>query len=391
MGVYPKSNMIIAIDVRPLMGGNTSGVEVYIQNLLHHLFKADSENTYILYFNGAKREEQFLKSLRQKAKQKNVHIVHTHYPNKVYNALLTFLRWPKLDKVIEKRTGKRSQAFLFPDLRPGPVSRDIKKISVVHDLAYEHFPQFFSWRTRLWYFLIHPKKEIQESHGIIAVSEFTKRDIIQTYNIEEHKISVVYEGVSEEFDQEKKMPKREDVQKKYHLPKNYFLFLSTLEPRKNIHQLIKAFKTFRKETRSNIELVIAGKPNPRIFSKAASPEAEGIHFPGFISEEDKASLYKGAQAFIYPSIFEGFGLPLLEAMKCQTPIITSNTSSIPEVVGDAALLVNPDKSHEITKAMKKILKPDIRKELRSKMKQQVKRFTWDRCAAETLRAIYLSS
>lgn len=379
--------MVIAIDVRPLMGGNTSGVEVYIRQLLSHLFEADKQNSYILYLNGAKKEEQILNEF----KKENVTTVHTRYPNKIFNIFLTFLRWPKIDKLIEKRCGKIPEVFLIPDIRPTPLSNQVKKITVVHDLAYEHFPQFFSWRTKLWYKLINPQREIKESHGIIAVSKFTQSDIIKTYNIEEYKIYVIHEGVSESFGSGITKKKKEQVRKKYNLPEKYFLFLSTLEPRKNIHNLVRAFQQFKDENTNNIKLVIAGKPNHRIFSKMPHYKTEDIIFPGFIEEEDKATLYTMAEAFIYPSIFEGFGLPLLEAMKCQTPIISSNVSSIPEVTEDAAILINPDKPQELKEAMEKIIESEVQKDLRTKMEKQVRQFTWERCAAETLIALYLSA
>lgn len=375
--------MIIAIDVRPLMGGNTSGVEIYIRQLLVHLFEMDKKNSYILFLNSRKSEKNILNAF----KGYNVSIVHTRYPNKIFNAFLTFFRWPKLDKLIEKRCKKKPEVFFMPDIRPAPLSKGTKKITVVHDLAYEHFPQFFSWRTKLWYKLINPRREIRESEKIIAVSEYTKEDIIRTYKVGREKILMIHEGVHQNFGKNITKEKQEQVRKKYNLPRNFFLFLSTLEPRKNIHNLIEAFQQFKKKETNDINLVIAGKANRRIFSPPSLQKNKNIIFPGFIAEEDKAALYSLAKAFIYPSIFEGFGLPLLEAMKCETPIITSNISSIPEIVKDAALLTNPHKPEEIKEAMKKITLPEIQEDLRKKMRERVRAFTWKRCASETLKTI----
>ena len=372
--------MTIAIDVRPLMGGNTSGVEIYIRQLLIHLFEMDKKNSYILFLNSRKNE----KALLNVFKGYDVKIVHTRYPNKLFNVFLTFLRWPKLDKLIEKRCKRKPEVFLVPDLRPTPLSKGTKKITVVHDLAYEHYPQFFSWRTKLWYKLINPRKEIRESTKIIAVSKYTKEDIVQTYKTEDDKISVIHEGVHQDFGRNVTKEKKEQVRKKYHLPKKFFLFLSTLEPRKNIHNLRQAFQQFKEEETNDISLVIAGKANHRIFSRTSHQKNDHTLFPGFIAEEDKATLYSLAEAFIYPSIFEGFGLPLLEAMKSETPIITSNVSSIPEIVQDAALLTNPHKPDEIAHAMKKVLQPEVQKELRKKMSERIKGFSWGKCASKTL-------
>lgn len=379
--------MVIAIDVRPLIGGNTSGVEVYITHLLRHLFASDQKNTYILYLNAARREQRVLDAFQE---AENITIVHTRYPNKLFNALLTFLRWPKLDRLIQKKTGLHPDIFFALDLRPSPISKETRKITVIHDLSYHHFPRFFSWRTRLWYALIQPRKEIKESSGIIAVSEFTKRDLIKTYQVDPAKVTVIHEGVDRDFGQNVTSKKREEVRAKYNLPEQFFLFLATIEPRKNIGMLVEAFNRFKKENPGSMKLVIAGKPNKRIFSHIPTYDHEDVLFPGFIAEEDKPMLYSMAKAFLYPSIFEGFGLPLVEAMKCGTPIITSNVSSIPEVVGNAALLIDPDKPQEMARAMKEVLQPSTREKLRASMKDQVKDFTWNRCAAETLIALYLS-
>lgn len=378
--------MNIAIDVRPLMGGNISGVETYIRQLLRHLLKNHPENHYILFLNGARKESGLLREF----KGEKVSIAHTRYPNKLMNLLLIFLRRPKLDRLVEKKTGIKPGAFFIPDLRPAPISRETKKVMVVHDLAYHHYPQFFSTKSRLWYALIHPKKELKESNGIIAVSKFTKRDIIKTYKIDPFKITVVHEGITGDFGENVSAKSQKAVRAKYALPNKYFLFLSTLEPRKNIPQLMKAFGIFKKKNPGSIKLVIAGKPNKQIFSRIAKPDTKEVLFPGFIDEKDKAAVYSMAEAFLYPSIFEGFGLPLLEAMKCNIPIIASHASSIPEVVGDAAILIDPDNTEEMANAMKQIIQPATRKKLQKKMQEQIKNFSWDRCAAETLIAIFLS-
>lgn len=368
--------MVIAIDIRPLIGGNTSGVEIYIRQLLEHLLLNNKNNTYILYLNSFKNKKDILKEFQQaQNKNTNIKILHTRIPNKIFNLALSLLRWPKLDSIIQKKLGIKPDIFLIPDLRPAPISKNTKKISVIHDLAYHHFPSFFSLKTRLWYALINPKKEIHESNKLIAVSSFTKKDIANTYKIPSNEITVIHQGINENFPH--------GTKKLLNIPPEYFLFLSTLEPRKNIKMLIKAFNQFKNENNSNIKLVIAGKQNKKIFAKIPEIRSNEIILTGFINEEDKASLYTHAKAFIYPSIFEGFGLPLLEAMKCGTPIITSNTSSMPEVVEEAAILIDPHSQSDLAKAMTEILKPETRKTLQTKMEEQIKKFSWEKCARET--------
>lgn len=376
--------MIIGIDLRPLIGNNTSGVEIYIKNLLHHLLSIDKKNHYILYCNAFKQQHHLYQEFHRELHQyPRVQVIHTRYPNKILNLFLAHLRWPKIDKSILKRTGKRPDIFFVPDLRPAPVSKKCKKVIVMHDLSFHHFPQFFSRKSRLWYQLINPQKELQESHHIIAVSNATKKDLTRTYNIDSRKITTIHEGIDPNFGKQISSKEKKPIRARYKLPKNFFLFLSTLEPRKNIHNLIQAFTRFKKETNNDIKLVIAGKTNPQIFATISTIKSDDILFPGFIQEEHKPALYSMAQAFLYPSLFEGFGLPLLEAMQCSTPIITSNTSSIPEVVGSAALLIDPMNQQEIIQAMKKILDPATAQKLKTKMEKQVQKFSWERCAQET--------
>ena len=274
----------------------------------------------------------------------------------------------------------------MPDIRPAALGRGVKKILTVHDLSFHHFPKFFSAKSRLWYRILKPKKQIMTSDSIIAVSAFTKNDLVKTYRVPEEKITVTHEGVDEDFCLHISEQMIAHVRSKYRLPEKYFLFLSTIEPRKNIANLVKAFIAFKLQNNAdNTVLVIAGARNPKIFSEVNHAEHHDIRFTGFIDEKDKAAVIKGARAFLYPSLFEGFGLPLVEAMQCGTPLITSNTSSIPEVIGDAGLLINPQYPEEIAAAMVKILTSEVRSDLHNKMAQQIKKFSWKKCAAETLK------
>lgn len=386
--------MNIAIDIRPLMEGKLSGIEVYTTHLLRELLKMDRNNTYILFANAAKS----LGTRIPEFKEKNVTVVQTRIPNKILNAGLCFLRYPKLDKLImrhlrkhpslvpENMGGRSIDLFFLPDLRPCALSKNVTKITTIHDLSFVHFKKFFSRKTRLWYKLMKPLREIRTSDRLIAVSSFTKEDLVRTYGIPEEKITVIHEGIEESFCKNLDEKAFQHIRRRYNLPEKYYLFLSTLEPRKNIHNLVKGFMIYKLLNRKdNAKLVLAGAKNPKIFSKVVMKELHpDIMFTGFIDEEDKESVIKHAAAFLYPSFFEGFGLPLLEAMKCGTPIITSNTSAMPEVAGDAAILVNPNFPDAIATALEKIQKPEIRETLQKKMAEQVKKFSWKECARKTL-------
>ena len=373
--------MVIGIDVRPLIGNGVSGVEIYTKELLKQLFLQYPKTTFILYCNAARKQHHLYTTF----KSANVKIVHTRVPNKILNISLSWFRWPKIDRTILKKTGLQPHTFFCPDLRITPISEECKKIMVVHDLSFHHFPQYFSLQTRLWYKILNPKRELKKSDHLIAVSEFTKKDLIRTYNILETKITTIHEGIDEKLTAN--IPLQE-LQKKYNLPKDYFLFLATIEPRKNIKNLLQAFTHFN-QTNSKVHLVLAGKTNPKIFATVPKQQRKNIHFIGFVEEQDKASLYTNAKAFIYPSLFEGFGLPLLEAMKVGTPVITSNISSMPEVVGDAALLIDPQEPATITAAMEKVLDPSTTKKLQSKMKDQIKKYSWEKAAKQTAKLLSL--
>jgi len=386
--------MNIVIDIRPLMEGKLSGIEVYILHLLEELFEVDKKNTYILFANAAKN---VLKEI-PKFTQKNVTIIQTRIPNKLLNAALSVLRKPKLDKLIIKHLKRNPNEipetmekmsvdlFFMPDLRPSALSKKVKKITVVHDLAFKHFKKFFSKKTRLWYKLLNPRREIKTSDKIIAVSGYTKNDLVRTYHIPPEKITVVYEGIEEKFGTNLNEKDFDHIQRRYDLPQKYYLFLSTIEPRKNINNLVKGFIIYKRlNPKDTAKLIISGKKNPKIFSEVMHEDHPDVQFTGFIDEEDKGAVIKHADCFLYPSLFEGFGLPLLEAMKCGTPIITSNTSAMPEVAGDAAILVNPSFADSIAEALEKIQNPEIRQMLKKNMENQIQKFSWKKCAEETLK------
>jgi glycosyltransferase involved in cell wall biosynthesis len=374
--------MIIAFDLRPLTSGTISGVETYIIHLLKYLIKIDQKNEYVLYINSFKDQSKVLKLFNGP----NVITLQTRIPNKLLNLSLAKLRFPKLDRIILKKTGLQPDIYFVPDLRPTPLSKKTKKITTIHDLAFKHFPNFYSFKSRLWYKYINPEKEISESIKIVAVSNYTKKDIIKTYHTNPSKIDVTHEGIDEDFCTDITADKLKQVRNKYHLPDRFFLFLATLEPRKNINLLIEAFQQFKNNNR-NYKLVIAGKCNKKLFRKLHLPLYPDIIFTGFVDDKDKASLYTLSEAFIYPSLFEGFGLPLLEAMKCHVPIITSNTSSIPEIVKGSTILIDPNNKDELALAMEKILDPKLRGHLIKKMNNRIKHFTWNECAIKTLKTI----
>ena len=219
-------------------------------------------------------------------------------------------------------------------------------------------------------------------------SNSTKNDIIKFYPRYEDKIKVIYLGVESHFFP-RSSQEVEKVLNKYNFNFKYFLFLGTVEPRKNIVRVVDAFIRLKQEENIEHKLVIIGRKGwlyKEILEKISkTPFSHDIVFSDFMSDNDLPFLYSGAEIFLYPSLYEGFGLPVLEAMSCGSPVITSNLSSLPEVAGDAAILVDPMNVEEIVQAMEKLLRDrELRKELKRKSLERAKFFSWDMAAKETL-------
>jgi len=366
------------------MHGRTSGVENYIRFLLDALFEVDKEHTYVLFYNSKKDCKKFLPEFDGR----RVKVARTRYPNKFLHLMWRFLKWPKVDKLIEKKTGQKIDVMWVPDPRPTPVSKGVRKITTVHDLAFERFPQHFSWRSRLWFKIVDPRHEIETSSKIIVVSEFTKRELEEVYGVDSAKIEVILEAVPGKLTPVKKVLLLDKVRKKYNLPKDYFLTFSTLEPRKNLENVVKGFSIFqRMHPLETYRLVLAGRKDPKMFGKVFLDEHPDVRMIGFVDEEDKAAVYSMARGLLFVSTYEGFGFPVLEGMACGTPVVTSKAASMPEVAGEAALLVDPYDSVKIADAMERLTREITVEECREAGLKQVKKFSWTKAAKRTLKIL----
>lgn len=381
--------MLIGIDVRPLMHGRTSGVENYIRSLLKELFVQDADNRYVLFYNSFRKRGDFLKGLED---GKRIQVVRTRFPNKLLHILWRFFSWPKIDRLIEKRMGKKIDIFFVPDPRPSPVSSSVRKVTTFHDLAFERYPQHFSWRSRLWFNVLKPGREIKTSHRLIAVSEFTKRELVDIYKVPEAKIIVIPESAPGALKPETDEARLAEVKKKYNLPDRFFLTFSTIEPRKNIESVVKAFALFQKKyPLETYRLVLAGRYDPKMFGKVFVEEGHpDLFITGFIDEADKPAVYSLARGLVFVSTYEGFGLPILEAMACGTPVIASSVASMPEVAGEAGILVQPYDIDQIAEAMCRLTGDELFIEYREKGLAHVKTFSWKKAAKETLKALITS-
>lgn len=268
-----------------------------------------------------------------------------------------------------------------------------KVITTIHDMTHELYPETMNKRN-----LKRIKNDINYSidraDKIITVSESSKNDIIKFLNVDESKIEIVSNGVDyEKFNKFYTEDIKLRVRNKYNLPQNYILYMGTLEPRKNIDSIVEAFSLLKKKKDfDNMKLVIAGKKGwlfENIFDLVNKLDLkEQVIFTDYVDERDKPIIYNIAKLFVFPSIYEGFGIPVLEAMASSVPVITSNVSSLPEVAGDAAVLVNPKDIEDITKNMIEILSNnDFKNELVRKGHIQAQKFTWED-SAEKLYNVY---
>ena len=270
------------------------------------------------------------------------------------------------------------------------LSSAAKTLMVTHDLAHLHFPAEIPFAARHYYHYFVPRY-LRHADSVVTVSEFTKADMIAQYGIAEDKISVSCNGCRDGFvplPAEKKVLVRE----KYSSGQPYFLYIGAVHPRKNIHRLIQAFDRFKQATGAPVKLLIGGRFTWQTGAIRSAWEAaahkEDIIFMGYVPETELPELTASALALTYVSLFEGFGVPLLEAMHCETPVLTSNVSSLPEVAGDAALKVDPEDIGQTAEAMKRLYEDEkLRETLVKAGRQQRVRYSWDGAAKVVEQAI----
>lgn len=377
--------MKIGIDIRCLTDGKRTGVEEYTINLLENLFELDKKNQYILFLNSY-HESYF--DPRIFSQYKNVSVKRFKYPNKILNFCFWYLNWPHVDKMLGG-----VDIFFMPNINFVALSEKVKLVLTIHDLSYEIFSETFSLKRRAWHSFINPRKLCKRADQIIAVSESSKADIVKYYKIIEKKIERIYNGIADELQQlDRNDPKLMEVKDRYHLPFNFIFYLGTIEPRKNIQAIVRAFDHMRSLGDNNLnkyKLVIAGgkgwKIEDILNSMRRAKFTNDIIFTSCITNEDKAAVYTLASLFVYPSHFEGFGIPVLEAMRCGVPVIASNCSALPEVVDEGGILIDPDKPDELYRAMKAILSDrDFHAELSHRALKQSVRFNWRTSARQTL-------
>ena len=342
--------------------------------LLKTLLKTDKRNVYCFFYNSFKKVKMpdfFVKTIIQR------------YPNKFFNYFLQkIFSYPKLDKVVGG-----VDVFYLPHINFASFSKNSQNVITIHDLSFLRYPEFFSFRKNLWHRAINIKKNIKKYDKIIAVSQNTKNDIVELLKVPENKVTVIYPGLPGYLNEGNKINDDLSVDylaQKYNINSDYILYFGTIEPRKNISGLISAYNLLR-DSGVNCLLVLVGawgwKTKGIKKEWRASKYKNDIRFIGYVDDKIKPLLYKQAKVLAYPSFYEGFGFPPLEAMYFGLPVVSSNTSSLPEVLGDSAILINPDKPQDLAEALKIVM---VDENLRNKMilsgRERVKRFSWEETA-----------
>ena len=366
--------MHIAIDAHSV-GAQLAGNETYAVNLIEALAQIDQSNRYTLYVTKQSAADRFTN------------------------------RWPnfKVKRTLPHTPLVRIPLTLSAELRRNPVEvlhvqytapplAPCRVVATIHDLSFEHLPETFNRRSRAQLRLT-VRRTARNAAQILTLSEFSRRDVIETYGVDPDRVTVTPAAAPAHFRPVTNETDLRGIRSTYGIERDYILALGSIQPRKNLVRLINAYSTLRKEG-PNIampQLVIAGKrgwlEGETIRAAELSAAAPDIRFIGYVVEADLPALFSGAICFAYPSYFEGFGLPVLEAMQCGTPVIAGNRTSLPEVAGDAAVLVDPFDETAIAGALRNLIEnPERRADFQVKGIERAKRFSWQQTARLTLQA-----
>lgn len=371
--------MKIGIDIRNI-GKKRTGDEAVFFNLVKNLAKIDSRNEYLLFTDIT--NTTILRSIVVSAEienKNNFKIIPLKCPNKfVWNiwTLPNYLRKNPVD------------IYLTQYITPFFVSKKIKVMAIIHDISFKIYPRYIKF-SDLFFLKILIPLSFKRVDKIIGVSKFTAEEIKKYYKADANKVVWIHNAVAEDFLSQDISPEKIfSVKKKYSLPNDYILYIGTLQPRKNIPVLIEAYGKIK--NRIGAKLVIAGgrghnfdRRIDEIVFKLNSKN--DVFFPGFINEEDKAALIKGARIFCFPSLYEGFGIPILEAMSVGAPVIASDIPPHREIAGGAVLFFNPKQPDELAGQIKKLLNDaKLREILAQKDRLQAQNFSWEKTAKDLI-------
>lgn len=374
--------MKIGLDARKILNpqkGEVAGIGHYTYHLIRHLLDLDKTNQYVLFFDYRLAEKKL-----KKFKSKNVKI--KYFPFHHYKRYLGLV----YSRLLATATLARENVdvFHFPAGNI-PTKYRGKRVLTVHDLAVWKHPELFA-RVEKRQARSLTSNALKNVEKIIAVSETTAQDVREIFKVNLKKIKVIYNGIDKRFFVSPSPSQIKKLKDKYKIRKNYILYLGPLEPRKNLTRLIQGFNELkRRYLKQKFCLVLAGKSGWLAkeirYIATESEYADDIIFTGYIEPDDLTSIFGGAKLFVFPSIYEGFGMPVVEAMACRVPVVCSDTPALKEVAGPAAVLVNPYNIAGLVEAMGKVLSDkNLREDLIEKGLNRAKEFSWEKCARQTL-------
>jgi len=357
--------MIIGIDANEANQKNRVGIGQYAFHILTNIEKLDKKNKYIIYLKNKPKKDL--------PKQRS---------NWSYKIIGPSKLWTRLALPLSLYLSKSKPDVFLSLSHYSPLFSPCPTIPSIMDLGYLNYPHQFT-KKDLHQLTGWTTQSIKKASHIITISEFTKNEIVKTYKIDPTKITIAPPAANPP----QKIIDPQKTLSKFKITSPYFLYLGTLKPNKNIPFLIKAFATFLKHQSTRVpeyQLVIAGKKGwlfDDIFSTVKKLKIENkVIFTDFVSESEKWPLYHTARAVVIPSLYEGFGMPALEALTCGTPVIASNTTSLPEVIGDSGILINPHEQTQLITALKQMTDPKTRKKISDKSLTRSKQFSWQKSA-----------
>jgi glycosyltransferase involved in cell wall biosynthesis len=375
----------VVLDARSAVDPRRTGVGRYTRALLRHLPAVDPETSYLAWYldvrgigSRSRRFAGWAPNLAERA---------TRVPTRLFGPVSLRTGLPKLEWLVG-----RSDVVFAPNFLPPPTSSG-RLVVVVHDLAFQVMPetaphQDARWRRRF-------ARSLERAEDVIVPSDAARSDLIRFYEIEPQRIHVIHHGTDAEAFSPASPPEVEDVRRRYRIYGPYVVFVGGLEPRKNLETLVRAFGMLDD---GRCSLVLTGGPVPwakgyperidHAVAELPTGIAQRIVRTGYVPDADRRALLSGAEVLAYPSLYEGFGFPILEAFAANVPVLTSDRSAMPETAGDAAILVDPEDPASIAAGLGQLLADDdLRNVLRAAGIARVASFTWERCARQTAEVV----
>lgn len=376
--------MKIYIEGSPLLK-ERSGIGQYTKRLLEAAATSHPEHSYTVF--GFKFWTRPLPELPFPEKLGIRRKIIRFMPGRGYNLLFKYRLAPPVDTLL----GARPDIVFFPNFVKWPIlSNKTKTVLTIHDLSFIHFSQY-THPKNLPYMLKNVPYSIKRADHILTISESSKKQIVEYYKVNPEKITIVTPAVDHTDYYPRSKSDISKIRAKYNLPSNYVLYASTLEPRKNVNGVLDAYIKLDKKLKQKVGLVLAGgkgwKDESIIANISQSKKnGENITITGYVPDEDLPAIYSGAELFVYPSYYEGFGIPLLEAMACGVPVISADNSSLPEVVGKAGLYIKADDTNSLVSAMSRMLTDrTLANKYRLMGIEQARKFSWEKSANDLIR------